>query len=31
LRGDFGLEPETIRQRFAFYFERFPEVRVEVH
>ena len=31
LRGDFGLDPETIRQRFTFYFERFPDVRVEVH
>jgi hypothetical protein len=30
LRGDFGLEPEAVRERFAFYFERFPEVRVEV-
>lgn len=29
LRGDFGLEPEAIRERFAFYFDRFP-VRVEV-
>ena len=30
LRGDFGLDPEAIRQRFAFYFDRFPKVRVEV-
>jgi len=30
LRRDFGLEPEAVRERFAFYFERFPEVRVEV-
>lgn len=30
LRGDFGLDPDRIRERFAFYFERFPEVRVEV-
>jgi len=30
LRGDFGLEPEAVRERFAFYFERFPQVRVEV-
>jgi hypothetical protein len=30
LRGDFGLEPEAVRERFGFYFERFPEVRVEV-
>lgn len=30
LRGDFGIEPGTLRQRFDFYFERFP-VRVEVN
>ncbi len=30
LRGDFGIDPEALRERFAFYFERFPEVRVEV-
>jgi len=30
LRGDFGLDPNAIRDRFAFYFERFPQVRVEV-
>lgn len=30
LRSDFGLEPKAIRERFAFYFERFPKVRVEV-
>ena len=29
LRGDFGLEPEAIRERFQFYFDRFP-VRIEV-
>lgn len=29
LRRDFGLEPEDIRKRFRFYFERFP-VRAEV-
>lgn len=29
LRGDFGLEPEAIRERFQFYFDRFP-VRAEV-
>jgi hypothetical protein len=28
LAGDFGLDPATVRDRFAFYFERFP-VRVE--
>jgi hypothetical protein len=29
LRGDFGLDPEAIRERFSFYYDRFP-VRVEV-
>jgi hypothetical protein len=29
LQGDFGVEPSALRERFAFYFERFP-VRVEV-
>ncbi len=28
LAGDFGLEPAAVRDRFAFYFERFP-VKVE--
>lgn len=30
LRGDFGIDPAELRKRFDFYFERFPEVRVEV-
>jgi hypothetical protein len=30
LREDFGLEPAKIRERFQFYFDRFPKVRVEV-
>lgn len=30
LRGDFGLDPAQMRDRFKFYFDRFPEVRVEV-
>lgn len=30
LRGDFGVEPAAIRERFQFYFDRFPEVRIEV-
>jgi len=30
LRADFGIDPATIRERFQFYFDRFPEVRVEV-
>lgn len=28
LRRDFGLDPDDVRRRFAFYFDRFP-VRVE--
>ena len=28
LRGDFGLDPDEVRQRFAYYFDRFP-VEVE--
>jgi hypothetical protein len=28
LKADFGLDPAALRQRFAFYFERFP-VRAE--
>ncbi len=24
LRGDFGIEPDALRERFAFYFEKFP-------
>jgi hypothetical protein len=28
LRGDFGLDPDAVRARFAFYFDRFP-VRAE--
>jgi len=30
LRGDFGIDPEKLRERFGFYFERFPEVQIEV-
>ena len=29
LRRDFGRTPDSIRQRFQFYFDRFP-IRVEV-
>ena len=29
LRGDFGVAPAELRERFSFYFQRFP-VRVEV-
>ncbi len=28
LRGDFGVDPDELRSRFDFYFERFP-VKVE--
>ncbi len=31
LRRDFGLEPDAVRERFAFYFEAFPQVQPEVH
>jgi hypothetical protein len=30
LRRDFGLEPRQVRERFAFYFEVFPQIRPEV-
>jgi hypothetical protein len=29
LQGDFGVDPDTVRARFGYYFERFP-VRAEV-
>lgn len=29
LRRDFGLEPKTLRQRFSFYFDRFPAIAAE--
>jgi hypothetical protein len=31
LRADFGLEPADLYQRYAFYFEAFPQIRTEVH
>jgi len=31
LRGDFGLEPDVVRERFRFYFDAFPQIRAEVH
>lgn len=31
LRADFGLEPDVLYDRYAFYFEAFPQVRREVH
>jgi hypothetical protein len=30
LRGDFGIEPATLHERFAFYYEAFPQIRTEV-
>jgi hypothetical protein len=30
LRGDFGLDPHRVRERFSFYFEVFPQIRAEV-
>jgi hypothetical protein len=30
LRGDFGVEPKDLYDRFEFYFEAFPQVRKEV-
>lgn len=30
LKGDFGIDPGELRERFGFYFDRFPEVRSEV-
>jgi hypothetical protein len=27
LEGDFGIRPEVLRERFEFYFERFPAAR----
>lgn len=30
LRGDFGLDPAALYERYAFYFEAFPQIRTEV-
>jgi hypothetical protein len=30
LRADFGADPAEVRDRFTFYFDAFPRVRVEV-
>jgi Sulfotransferase family len=30
LRADFGLEPDELYERFAFYFEAFPQIQREV-
>ena len=31
LRRDFHLDPAVVRERFAFYFAVFPQIREEVH
>ena len=31
LRGDFGLDPAELHERFAFYYDAFPQIRKEVH
>jgi hypothetical protein len=31
LQGDFGLNPAELYERYAFYFEAFPQIRKEVH
>jgi hypothetical protein len=30
LRADFGLDPDDLHERFAFYFDAFPQIRTEV-
>ena len=30
LRADFGLEPDELYERYAFYFDAFPQIRREV-
>jgi hypothetical protein len=30
LRGDFGIDPGDLYDRFAFYFEAFPQIKREV-
>ena len=31
LQGDFGLDPAQLHERFAFYYDAFPQIRTEVH
>lgn len=31
LRADFGLDPTDLYERYAFYFDAFPQIRTEVH
>ena len=30
LRGDFGIDPNDLYQRYSFYFEAFPKIRKEL-
>lgn len=30
LRADFGIEPDSLYERYSFYFEAFPQIRREV-
>jgi hypothetical protein len=30
LRNDFGVEPAALHERFAFYYDAFPQIRTEV-
>jgi hypothetical protein len=30
IRNDFGLDPDELHDRFAFYFEAFPQIQREV-
>ena len=31
LRGDFHLDPAELYDRYAFYFDAFPQITPEVH
>ncbi len=31
LRNDFGIDPAALHEQFAFYYEAFPQIRLEVH
>jgi hypothetical protein len=30
LRGDFGIDPSALYERYSFYFEAFPQIRKEL-
>jgi len=30
IRGDFGLDPDELHERFSFYYEAFPQVTKEL-